>query len=85
MDALPLADPVDASDSLFQADRVPRDLEVDHAAAAVVQVEPFTRGVGRKEDVSGAGGESTFGAVALASSQSTMQLGDPVGQNTAWR
>ena len=45
---LPVA--VDAAVALFEPDRVPRDLVVDHVAAVVLQVQPLGRRVGRKQD-----------------------------------
>src|SRR5262245_28696249 len=49
MDALSLPDAIDASDSLLKAHRIPRQFDIDHQAAAVVQVQALTGCVGGDE------------------------------------
>src|SRR6266540_5108305 len=45
VDGALLADAVHAADALFEAHRVPRQLEIDHEAARVVEIQSFARGV----------------------------------------
>ncbi|WEL27340.1 hypothetical protein SVXHx_3132 (plasmid) [Haloferax volcanii] len=42
---------VEATDTLFEAVRVPRQFVVDHDVAAVLEVDPLTRCVGREEQM----------------------------------
>ena len=44
-----LPDPIIATDALLEPDRVPRKLQVDHQAAAAVQIEAFRRRIRRKQ------------------------------------
>ena len=48
-----LAVPVDAAVPLFQAVRVPGDLEVDHPGAVVLEVDALGGGVGGQQDADG--------------------------------
>ena len=57
MDGPALADAVDPSDSLLEPHRVPRQLEVDHDAAPMVEIQPFARRIGRQKDVAAAADE----------------------------
>ena len=46
-----LAEPVDAADALLEPQRVPRQLDIDHQPAAVMQVQAFAGGVGGDEHI----------------------------------
>ena len=63
MDAPRLADTLDAADSLFEAERRPGQLEVDHQTTTLLQVETFAGGIGRKQQPGGAGSEGLRGAL----------------------
>ena len=49
-----LAEPIDTADALLEPERIPRQLDVDHEPAAMMQVESFAGGIGRDEDVDAA-------------------------------
>jgi hypothetical protein len=50
MNGPPLADAVDATDSLFEARRIPRKLDVHHETGPLLQIEAFAGGVGGEEN-----------------------------------
>ena len=49
MDLPLLADPIHAAASLVQPRRRPRQLEMNHQPAAMVEVEPLGGGIGRDQ------------------------------------
>ena len=51
MNAPLLAESIDAADALLEAQRIPRQLQIDDEPAAVMQVQSFTRGVGGDQHV----------------------------------
>ena len=44
-----LAEPIDAADALLEPQRIPRQLDIDDQPAAMMQVQSFTRGIGRDQ------------------------------------
>jgi hypothetical protein len=70
-----LPDAIDASDPLLESARIPRQLEIHHHPATVVQVEPFGSGVGGKEDDAGRRSEDTKDVRAFLTPQSAMKDG----------
>jgi hypothetical protein len=73
MDRPALADTVDSSDSLFEAHRVPRELEVDHDPAPMVQVQAFASRVGGKKEPAAAADELIEGGDPLLARQAAVQ------------
>lgn len=78
VDASCLADAVDASGSLFEAQRGPGQFKVDHQTAATMKVEAFASRVGCEHQNGAAGGEPVERLGALARRLATVQLDDPV-------
>jgi hypothetical protein len=52
-----LSQTFDSPDALLETDRRPRQLEIDHQSAALVEVQSFAGGVGREEQARAAGDE----------------------------
>ncbi len=50
MTHLALPDAMDAPETLFEPVRIPRQVVIDHEVRAL-QVDPFARGIGRKQDL----------------------------------
>jgi hypothetical protein len=71
-----LSDAIDASDPLLEAARIPRQLEVDDHPAAVVQVEPFGGGIGRKQHYAGRRPEHSQHLGALLTAEAAVKEGD---------
>ncbi len=46
-----LAESIDAADALLEPQRIPRQLEIDHEPAAMMQIESLARGIGRDEHI----------------------------------
>src|SRR5262245_34483048 len=46
-----LAETIDAADALFEAQGIPRQLDIDHEAASVMQIEPLAGGISRNQDI----------------------------------
>jgi hypothetical protein len=69
----PLADAIDAADSLLETRRIPRQLEIDHASAAVVQIQPFTSRVGRQQNPAPAVREIVEGGPPFIARQAAVQ------------
>ena len=78
---LGLAIAVDAADALFEARRVPRDVEVHQAVAVRLQVDALTRGVRGDEHanllVVGIGGEPQPDQLALVGVGGALDHGEP--------
>src|SRR4051812_49419157 len=60
-----LPEPVDAADALLEAQRIPRQLEIDHQPAAMMEAEAFARGICGREHIEGAGVERINVAASL--------------------
>ena len=45
-----LADAIDPADALLEADRIPRQLEVDDEPAVALEIQPFRAGIGREQE-----------------------------------
>jgi hypothetical protein len=65
--------PVDSADALLQTNRIPRQLEVDDDATAMLKVEAFSSRVRREEDRSSSSAEVVEGRAPIASRQPAMQ------------
>ena len=70
-----LADPIDATNPLFEPHGVPRQLEVDHHATATLKIQPFTCRVGGKEDRPATAGKIVERGAALPARQAAMENG----------
>ena len=46
-----LAESIDPADALLEPQRIPRQLEIDHDAAAMMKIEALTRGVGGDQHI----------------------------------
>ena len=49
-----LAQPIDPADALLEAQWIPRQLDINHQAASVVQIQPLARGIGRNQHIDAA-------------------------------
>ena len=49
-----LAESIDAADALLEAQRIPRQLDVNHEPASVMQIQPLACGIGRNQDIDAA-------------------------------
>ena len=70
VDPAALADAVHAPDALLEPHRVPRQLEVDHQPAGVMQVQAFGGRVGRQQQRVRAPRENSASATARSSRES---------------
>ena len=46
-----LAETIDAPDTLLEAKRIPRQLDIDDKAASVMQIQTLARGIGRNQHI----------------------------------
>ena len=69
----PLADAIHAADALLEAHRIPRKLDVDDEAAALVQVQPLTGRVGGEENRSRLAGKHRERGRAFPRGQSAVE------------
>ena len=68
-----LADPIDATDALLEAHRVPRQLEVHHEPAAMLQVEALAGRVRGEEHAEAAAREAAEDGRALGAIEAAVQ------------
>src|SRR5881409_1240998 len=73
MDGSPLADAIDAADSLLEPHRIPRQLEIDDGAAGVMKIEALGRGVRRQKNSRRPGYEGRERGCSLGARQPAMQ------------
>ena len=67
VDHAPLSDAIDAADPLLEAHGIPRQLEIDHDAAASVEVQALSGGICGEQESCAAIGERVYGRSALSS------------------
>jgi len=70
-----LADPIDATNPLFEPHGVPRQLEVDHHATATLKIQPFTCCVGREKDRPATAGKIVERGASFPARQAAMENG----------
>jgi hypothetical protein len=80
VDHAPLTDTIDTADALFQAYRIPRQLEIDHQAATVLEIEALASRIGGQHDAGTATVEAVDGSRALEAIHCAVEH-DSVGAN----
>jgi hypothetical protein len=73
VDGSSLTNAIDAPGALFEPHRIPRQLDMNHHATAMMQIEPLGTGVGSQQRPGSTADEGLNRAAPLTPAQSTVQ------------